>query len=91
MSEPWGWVQWKGTDACVDLHCPCGTQWHEDGEFLYKVRCPGCSTEWFLNGHITLHATVPRLDADNLTSEFYLIRLASVNNFRPQQATIVER
>jgi len=22
--RPHGWVQWKGTDVCMDVHCACG-------------------------------------------------------------------
>lgn len=35
-------LQWKGTNACFDLNCPCGTQTHFDGDFLYFVECGGC-------------------------------------------------
>ena len=52
--EPHGWLQWKGTDMCMDLHCECGTQSHVDGEFGYTVRCPACNTIYSCNGHIEL-------------------------------------
>jgi len=35
-------VQWKGTDACLDLHCVCGYHGHVDAEFAYGVQCYGC-------------------------------------------------
>ena len=35
-------IQWKGTDVCLDFHCPCGTSSHGHGLFAYHVRCPGC-------------------------------------------------
>ncbi len=28
-----GWLQWKGTDACMDIHCKCGTLSHIDADF----------------------------------------------------------
>lgn len=35
-------IQWKGTDVCLDLHCPCGYHGHLDADFTYHVRCGGC-------------------------------------------------
>ena len=41
-----GWVQWKGTAACVDLHCPCGHHGHVDAEFFYFYECPSCRARY---------------------------------------------
>lgn len=49
-----GWLQWKGTDACMDIHCECGTSSHIDADFLYHVVCPNCGAVYFCNGHIEL-------------------------------------
>lgn len=49
-----GWVQWKGTDVCMDVRCKCGYLSHIDAEFLYHVRCPKCKTVYMCNGHIEL-------------------------------------
>lgn len=36
-------IQWKGTDVCIDLYCPkCGRHNHFDGFFAHYVRCAGC-------------------------------------------------
>lgn len=35
-------LQWKGTDACFDFYCPCGTTQHIDAQFAYYVKCPRC-------------------------------------------------
>jgi len=35
-------IQWKGTDLCMDFHCECGTHNHYDGFFAYYVKCSGC-------------------------------------------------
>ena len=36
-------VQWKGTDLCMDLNCPkCGKHSHFDGFFMYYIKCPHC-------------------------------------------------
>lgn len=51
-NEPHGWIQWNGTDVCMDIHCVCGKMSHVDGEFAYHVRCPGCGRVYYCNGHI---------------------------------------
>jgi len=35
-------IQWKGTDICMDFNCKCGHQNHYDGRFAYYVQCAGC-------------------------------------------------
>ena len=35
-------IQWKGTDLCMDFHCECGEHNHYDGFFAYYVKCAGC-------------------------------------------------
>ncbi len=50
--KPHGWVQWKGTDVCMDIHCKCGHHSHIDAVFAYHVKCPKCKTVYFCNGHI---------------------------------------
>jgi hypothetical protein len=35
-------VQWKGTDVCLDFNCPCGYGGHFDGTFAYALRCGNC-------------------------------------------------
>lgn len=52
--QPHGWIQWKGTDVCMDLHCECGDLSHVDGSFCYHVKCPNCGAVYFCNGHIEL-------------------------------------
>jgi len=37
-----GFIQWKGTDVCIDVHCLCGAHLHFDAEFLYHVGCENC-------------------------------------------------
>lgn len=56
---PHGWIQWKGTDVCLDLHCDCGINSHLDAEFAYYVRCPGCGQVYSCNGHIELVPLTP--------------------------------
>lgn len=39
-------IQWKGTDVCMDFWCDCGAEGHFDGDFAYVVKCPACDQEW---------------------------------------------
>lgn len=49
---PSGWLQWKGTDVCMDIYCKCGYHSHYDGDFTYHIECPKCKTIYYCNGHI---------------------------------------
>ena len=53
---PHGWIQWKGTNVCMDVYCPCGHHSHIDADFAYYVKCPNCKRVWMTNGHIELVA-----------------------------------
>ena len=35
-------IQWKGTNVCLDFDCRCGTHGHFDGDFAYYLGCPSC-------------------------------------------------
>jgi hypothetical protein len=37
-------IQWKGTEVCLDFHCPCGAHCHLDSGFAYFVQCPHCDS-----------------------------------------------
>lgn len=50
--EPHGWIQWRGTNVCMDVHCMCGELTHIDDEFVYHVKCGNCGRVYFCNGHI---------------------------------------
>lgn len=52
--KPHGWIQWKGTDVCMDIYCACGHHSHIDAEFAYHVECPKCHKVYMCNGHIEL-------------------------------------
>lgn len=52
--EPHCWIQWKGTDVCMDFHCVCGAQGHFDGDFAYYLKCSKCERVYMTNGHIEL-------------------------------------
>jgi hypothetical protein len=40
--RPKAFIQWKGTDVCLDFHCTCGEQGHIDDDFAYYVQCMAC-------------------------------------------------
>ena len=39
-------IQWKGTDVCMDFYCECGERCHVDDFFAYTVECPECKVIW---------------------------------------------
>lgn len=43
---PHGWIQWKGTDVCIDIRCVCGASGHFDAEFLYHIKCSRCGRKY---------------------------------------------
>ena len=53
-SGPHGWIQFKGTELCMDVHCKCGEMTHIDGMFVYFIKCGHCGAIYELNGHIEL-------------------------------------
>ncbi len=60
---PHGWIQWKGTEVCMDIRCGCGYVSHIDAEFAYFVKCPACKQVYNVDPHVRL---IP-LDADEVT------------------------
>jgi hypothetical protein len=51
-NAPKGFLQWKGTDACLDFHCVCGESIHFDALFLYSIQCPYCERIYNLSSEI---------------------------------------
>lgn len=35
-------IQWKGTNVCMDLRCFCSEPLHIDADFAYAVKCHAC-------------------------------------------------
>jgi hypothetical protein len=52
-ANPHAFIQWKGTDVCMDFHCACGEHCHFDGDFAYAVQCPHCATVWEMPCYVT--------------------------------------
>lgn len=51
---PHGWIQWKGTDVCLDVHCSCGAHTHVDASFAYTVKCGACGKLWAVCANVRL-------------------------------------
>lgn len=58
--ESSGWIQWKGTDVCMDLRCKCGLFSHIDCEFFYAFECPNCHTKYAVGQNIKLIELTPK-------------------------------
>lgn len=56
-------VQWKGTEVCLDFTCACGMEGHFDGDFAYHLMCASCGKVWEMPTTFTLR---PSQDADPL-------------------------
>ena len=62
-------IQWKGTDVCMDFHCKCGEHMHFDCDFLYHVKCCNCGEVYKIGSRVSATPVTPeeraRLEADN--------------------------
>ena len=47
-------IQYKGTDICLDFHCECGASGHFDGEFAYALKCHACGKSFAMPSTVTL-------------------------------------
>lgn len=45
-------LQWKGTNACLDFNCECGAHVHVDDDFVYAIRCPECAAIWEMPAYL---------------------------------------
>lgn len=52
--KPYGWIQWKGTDACIDVNCVCGALTHIDADFAYLIQCGECKRVFWPTAFIKL-------------------------------------
>jgi hypothetical protein len=50
----YSFIQWKGSDICLDVHCECGESSHIDADFVYSVECPKCHKKYALNPFIEM-------------------------------------
>lgn len=75
-TESGGWIQWKGTDVCMDIHCRCGATCHFDGDFFYTFKCKMCGQVYAVGQNIKMiHLTKEEIEndvnEDNIQEGFY--------------------
>lgn len=59
-TAPTTFIQWKGTDLCVDFWCPkCAEHSHYDGMFAYHIKCGGCGQVWKLSNEVQVTEAGP--------------------------------
>lgn len=54
LEPPCGWIQWKGTNVCMDVRCECGALGHVDAEFAYHVECSACGRVYAVGAYVKL-------------------------------------
>ncbi len=64
LDEPHGWIQWKGTNVCMDIRCTCGALLHADHEFFYFFTCGNCGTTYAVGQYVKLVPLPPELVAE---------------------------
>ena len=57
--RPDAFIQWKGTDSCLDVYCTCGEQFHFDGYFAYELTCGNCGQTYELPNTLRIHPVEP--------------------------------
>jgi hypothetical protein len=62
-------IQWKGTDVCIDFRCKCGASYHYDGDFMYAVHCQACG-RFYKMGTQVLAREIPREDVSGILVDF---------------------
>lgn len=71
LQEPYGLIQWKGTNVCIDLHCVCGAHMHaDDEEFFYFVRCGKCKAAYAVGAYVKLVPLRPE-DVSEVDGRFH--------------------
>ena len=50
----YGSIQWKGTDVCMDIFCPCGHHSHVDATFFYYFECIGCGKKFAVGANVAM-------------------------------------
>lgn len=62
--RPYSYIQWKGTNVCMDCYCLCGKQFHIDADFAYAVKCPHCGQVYEMSANIEMRALAPNEEWD---------------------------
>ena len=61
---PSAFIQWKGTDVCMDVYCSCGAHVHVDADFTYAVQCGECGKHYLCRPLIELIEYETHKDGD---------------------------
>jgi hypothetical protein len=82
-TPPYAFIQWKGTNVCMDVYCVCGAQMHIDADFAYYVLCPACEQYYETASFVILHPVTPKdVVGKPCITEFY-------NNGQANHYTVV--
>ena len=65
-----GWIQWKGTGVCIDLHYICGYHDHFDGEFFYHWECPKCHKKYATGQNVKMIPLTEQQIVDGKVTRF---------------------
>lgn len=52
---PHGWIQWEGTNVCMDIHCICGEHLHVDADFCYYIKMLCCGRIYCVGQNVMLY------------------------------------
>jgi hypothetical protein len=63
-------IQWKGTNICMDFYCKCGYDNHYDGYFAYFVQCSKCSQIYKMAQSIEMEEVDTAAPHDPLKEDF---------------------
>lgn len=72
--RPDAFIQWKGTNACIDLYCTCGEQFHFDGYFAYELTCGHCGQTYEMPNMLRVHPVEPSRGLKLVFDETEIIR-----------------
>ncbi|WP_159540885.1 hypothetical protein [Aeromicrobium sp. 9AM] len=50
-------IQWKGTEVCLDFNCACGESGHIDDMFAYFIHCPTCGAVYEMGTQVIAKRT----------------------------------
>ena len=64
IEGPHGWIQWKGTNVCMDVQCSCGHRSHFDGEFFYHWQCSACGKRFIVGPYVRMVEATPEEAAE---------------------------
>jgi len=76
-------IQWKGTDVCMDFWCECGYHSHIDGYFAYAIKCNGCERYFGLDHTVKIVEIIE--EPDNYLKGVYCKPYISLSEIREQK------